>query len=51
MTHIERLLGALYVSEGWYASWQNRPRRIAFKARAMVVYDRIICNEEWRFKP
>lgn len=45
MTHFERLFGALYVSEVWSTSWLLNPRRIYFKARAVVVFDRVLCND------
>ena len=50
MTHTERLLGALYVSEGWYATWKNyMTRGISrpdLRARAVVVFDRILNERE-----
>lgn len=50
MTHLESLFAALYVSEGWYATYQNRAqgrsqqerrRALYCKARALVVFDRV----------
>jgi hypothetical protein len=45
MTHLERLFAALYVSEGWYSPWKLNPERIAWKARAVVVFDRVFAGE------
>lgn len=50
MTHLERLFAALYVSEGWYATWQNYMtqgiNKPHLRARALVVCDRILNGEE-----
>jgi len=50
MTHTERLLGALYASEGWYATWQNYMARgvsrPGLRARAVVVFDRVLNVKE-----
>lgn len=45
MTHMERFFSALYVSEGWYDSWLRNPKRIHRKARAMVLFDRVLCDD------
>jgi hypothetical protein len=37
-----KLFAALYVSEVWYVSWKLEPKKIAYKARAVVVFDRIV---------
>jgi hypothetical protein len=46
LTHLERLFAALYVSEVWYAGWEvyrlGRQRRLHHKARAMVLFDRVL---------
>lgn len=42
LTHLERLFAALYVSEVWYALWTSPYARLYHKARAMVVYDRVL---------
>ena len=47
MTHLERLFAALWLSEGWYegwyCGWELKPsRRIAWKARGIVLYDRVL---------
>ena len=44
MTHFERLFAALYVSECWWSSWQTR-RRLYYKTRALVVFDRVLNGE------
>jgi len=46
MTHMERLLAALYVSEVWWASWLLR-KKLHYKARAVVVFDRVLQHEYW----
>jgi len=50
MTHTERLFGALYISEGWYATWQNYMTRSIsrpeLRARAVVVFDRVLNVKE-----
>ena len=46
MTHLERLLGALYASEGWNVLWREH-HDVSFKARAMVQFDRAIQFETW----
>ena len=43
------LFAALYVSEGWYDNWRRHPNRIHSKARAMVLFDRVL-NQEMRVK-
>ena len=46
MTHMERFFAALYVSEGWYDGWLAKPeRRIHWKARALVLFDRVLCDD------
>lgn len=37
-----RLLTALYVSEGWYSHWLRKPNNLYAKARAVVVFDRVL---------
>lgn len=46
MTHMERLLAALYVSEVWWASWLLR-KNLHYKARALVTFDRVLQHETW----
>lgn len=41
MTHLERLYAALWVSEVWNLAWHERGR-IHYKARAVVVFDRVL---------
>ena len=41
MTHLERLCAALWVSEVWNIAWYEN-RRIHHKARAVVVFDRVL---------
>ena len=54
MTLTERLLAALYISEGWYENWniyRNNDcriwRRYALysKLRSVIVYDRVMAGE------
>ena len=46
MTHLERLFAALYVSEAWYSAWKLRPtKRLYWKARAIVLYDRVLTGK------
>lgn len=48
MTHEAIVFAALYVSEGWHTLWENRQmlrkgaRPLYYKARAVVVYDRVL---------
>lgn len=46
MTHLERLLSALYTSEGWHVLWREH-KDVAFKTRAMVTFDRTIVLTTW----
>jgi hypothetical protein len=46
VSHLERLLGALYVSEGWYMFAQEH-RDIGFKTRSLIAFDRAICCSTW----
>jgi hypothetical protein len=46
MTHLERLLSALYVSEAWHVLWREH-KDIAFLTRAMISFDRAIQNKTW----
>ena len=46
MTHMERLLGALYVSEVWWSAWLLR-KKLDYKARAIVTFDRVLQQETW----
>lgn len=46
MTPRERLLVALYVSEAWWVMWVLNPRRLHWKAHALVVFDRVLCNDK-----
>jgi hypothetical protein len=39
---MERLFAALYVSETWYSGWLFNPKRLHHKARAIVLYDRVL---------
>lgn len=48
MTHLERLFAALYVSEGWYDGWKTNGERLYWKARAIVVFDRVLCGDRVR---
>lgn len=41
MTHLERLYAALWVSEVWNLAWHEK-HRIHYKARAVVVFDRVL---------
>ena len=43
-----RLFAALYVSEIWYAGWKEGGGGLRCKARAMVVFDRIMAGDEHR---
>lgn len=45
MTHLERLYAALWVSEVWNIAWHERGR-IHHKARAVVVFDRVLNMQE-----
>ena len=46
MTDMARLFAALYVSEGWYDGWLQDPkRRLYWKARAVVLFDRVLCDD------
>ncbi len=42
MTHLERFCAAMWVSEVWYTSWMLKPKRIYYRARAVVVADRAL---------
>ena len=46
MTHLERLLAALYTSEAWHVLWREH-NDVAFKTRSMVTFDRTIAHETW----
>ena len=46
MTHMERLLGALYASEVWWSAWLLR-NKLGYKARALVTFDRVLQQETW----
>ena len=46
MTHLERLLGALYVSEAYYTLWSEH-KKPGFKARAIVTFDRALQFSSW----
>ena len=43
--HLASVFGALYASEGWWASW-HKSKRLHSKARAIVVFDRVLNGEE-----
>ena len=43
--HFALLFAALYISEAWYDNWL-RTKRIHSKARAMVLYDRVLNQEQ-----
>jgi hypothetical protein len=45
-THFALLFAALYISEGWYDNWR-RTKKVYSKARAIVLFDRVI-NQEIR---
>lgn len=45
MTYLERLFAALYVSEVWYSGWTRDTNRLHYKARAIVLYDRVLCGQ------
>lgn len=45
MTHLERLFAALWVSDVWYLAWHEK-HRIHYKARAVVVFDRVLNRTE-----
>lgn len=45
MTQMARFFAALYISEGWYDGWLRQPNRIGWKARAVVLFDRVLCND------
>lgn len=36
------VFAALYVSEGWYDSWVRNNKKLHSKARAIVLYDRVL---------
>jgi hypothetical protein len=46
MNHLERLLGALYVSEGWYMFWKEH-KDVSFKTRSLILFDRAINCTTW----
>jgi hypothetical protein len=46
MTHMERLLCALYSSEGWHMLWREHGA-VVFKARALINFDRAIQVDTW----
>ena len=48
MTHLERLFAALYVSDGWYEGWATYGKRLHYKARAVVLFDRVLCGDRVR---
>ena len=39
-----RFFAALWLSEAWYLDW-IRTRRLHRRARAVVLYDRVLCGE------
>lgn len=43
--HLALLFAALYISEGWYDRWL-RTKNLHSKARAMVLYDRVLNQEK-----
>lgn len=43
-----RFFAALYVSEGWYSAWLTRKDRPHYRARAVVIFDRIMAGEDHR---
>jgi len=43
--HLALLFAALYISEGWCDNW-IRTKKIYSKARAMVLFDRVINQEK-----
>ena len=45
MGDMARFFAALYISEGWYDGWLRHPRRIHWKARAVVLFDRVLCDD------
>jgi len=45
-----RLFAALYVSEGWYSAWLTRKNRPYYRARAVVLFDRVMAGEDLRLK-
>ena len=45
MSPLVWLFAALYVSQVWYAGWEENPRRISYKARGIVVFDRVLNGE------
>jgi hypothetical protein len=47
MTHLERVLSALYVSEGWYVFWKEHGD-VSFKTRSLIAFDRAISCETWQ---
>jgi hypothetical protein len=46
MTHVEKLLGALYVSEGWYMFWKEH-KDVSFKTQSLITFDRAINCKTW----
>lgn len=46
---MSRFFAALYVSEGWYDRWR-RTGSVYAKARAMVLFDRILLGGEHRMR-
>jgi hypothetical protein len=44
LLHLATWLHAMYQSEGWYVLWEMSPtrRRIYYKARSVVVFDRCL---------
>jgi len=46
MNHIERLLNALYISEGWYMFWKEH-QDVSFKTRSLIAFDRAISCTTW----
>ncbi len=47
LSHLERLLGALYVSEGWHILWREHCD-LSFKTRALINYDRAMQKNTWK---
>lgn len=39
-----RFFAAMWLSEGWYEAWRMRGR-LHYKARGIVLFDRVLCGE------
>jgi hypothetical protein len=46
MTHIEKLLSALYVSESWHV-FALEHKNVSFKTRSLIAFDRAILCVTW----